>query len=192
MPQGNQAHEPQVLSPWQQALNPVLLKPVFCNRSQHLPSREQPPLSTARESPCTAMETQYSQKGINKYQKKCAPASRGCLRVTQGTLAGWCSTEKETGKWCAMQSLLLCPLWHRLRAAARQAALSMGFSRQEYQSRQPGLPGDFPKPGIEPMSLMSPVLAGGFFTTSTTWEVGEAEYPQLKSLQQNTAKYPLA
>ena len=31
-------------------------------------------------------------------------------------------------------------------------------------------PGDLPNPGIEPMSLMSPALAGGFFTTSTTWE----------------------
>ena len=43
--------------------------------------------------------------------------------------------------------------------------LSMGFSRQEYWS---GLlcppPGDLPNPGIEHM------LAGGFFTTSTTWE----------------------
>ena len=29
-------------------------------------------------------------------------------------------------------------------------------------------PGDFPNPGIEPASLMSPALAGGFFTTSTT------------------------
>ena len=32
-------------------------------------------------------------------------------------------------------------------------------------------PGDLPDPGIEPPSLMSPVLAGGFFTTSATWEV---------------------
>ena len=30
--------------------------------------------------------------------------------------------------------------------------------------------GNLPNPGIEPMSLMSPVLAGGFFTSSTTWE----------------------
>ena len=28
-------------------------------------------------------------------------------------------------------------------------------------------PGDLPIPGIEPESLISPVLAGGFFTTST-------------------------
>ena len=31
-------------------------------------------------------------------------------------------------------------------------------------------PGDLPDSGIEPMSLASPVLACGFFTTSTTWE----------------------
>ena len=30
--------------------------------------------------------------------------------------------------------------------------------------------GDLPNPGIKPMSLMSPALADGFFTTSTTWE----------------------
>ena len=29
-------------------------------------------------------------------------------------------------------------------------------------------PGDLPHPGIEPVS---PALAGGFFTTSTTWDV---------------------
>ena len=31
-------------------------------------------------------------------------------------------------------------------------------------------PGDLPDPGIEPMSLVSPELAGGFFTTSATRE----------------------
>ena len=29
---------------------------------------------------------------------------------------------------------------------------------------------DLPHPGMEPTSLMSPALAGKFFTTSTTWE----------------------
>ena len=47
----------------------------------------------------------------------------------------------------------------------------MGFSRQEYWS---GLscppPGDLPDPGIETASLVSPALAGDFFTTSATWE----------------------
>ena len=52
-----------------------------------------------------------------------------------------------------------------------QAPLSMGFPRWEYCSGLPCPPlGDFPNPGIEPSSLKSPVLAGGFFTTSGTWE----------------------
>ena len=54
---------------------------------------------------------------------------------------------------------------------AHQALLSMGFSRQEHQNMLPcSSPGDLPSPGIEPMSLTSPVLAGRFFTTSTTWK----------------------
>ena len=52
-----------------------------------------------------------------------------------------------------------------------QAPLSVRFSRQEYWS---GLPfpssGDLPNPGIKPPSSVSPALAGGFFTTSTTRE----------------------
>ena len=44
-----------------------------------------------------------------------------------------------------------------------------GFSRQEYWSGLPcPPPGDLLNPGIKPMSLMSPALADGFFTTSTT------------------------
>ena len=52
---------------------------------------------------------------------------------------------------------------------AHQAPPSMGFSRQEYWSgllRPP--PGDLPNPGTEPEALMSPALAGVFFTTSAT------------------------
>ena len=49
---------------------------------------------------------------------------------------------------------------------ARQAPLSMGFSRQKYWSEWPfPTPGDLPDPGIEPTSLASPALAGGFFTS---------------------------
>ena len=50
--------------------------------------------------------------------------------------------------------------------------LSMVFFRQEYCQGLPfPSPGDLPDPGIEPTSLMSPELAGRFFTTSITWEV---------------------
>ena len=47
----------------------------------------------------------------------------------------------------------------------------MGFPRQEYWSGLPfPSPGDLPDSGIEPMSLKSPALVGGFFTISATWE----------------------
>ena len=52
--------------------------------------------------------------------------------------------------------------------AAHEAPVSTGFHRQEYWS---GLPfptsGDLPHPGIEPESLASLALAGGFFTTAS-------------------------
>ena len=59
-----------------------------------------------------------------------------------------------------------------------QAPLSMEFSRQvenwlggQFWSGLPcPPPGDLHDPGIKPMSLMSPAVAGRFFTTSTTWE----------------------
>ena len=55
---------------------------------------------------------------------------------------------------------------------ACQAPLSMRFSRQEYWSGLPcPTPGDLPNPGIQPASLMSLTLAGGFFTSSATWEI---------------------
>ena len=53
---------------------------------------------------------------------------------------------------------------------------AMGFSRQECWN---GLsfppPGDLPNPGMEPLSLRAPALAGRFFTASATWEaLGES------------------
>ena len=48
---------------------------------------------------------------------------------------------------------------------ARQAPLSMGFSRQEYWSGLPfPSPGDLLDPGTEPRALVSSALVGGFFT----------------------------
>ncbi|ELR50284.1 hypothetical protein M91_01266, partial [Bos mutus] len=48
-----------------------------------------------------------------------------------------------------------------------QAPLSIESSRQEYWSGVPfPTPGDLSNPGIKPVSLESPALAGGFFTTS--------------------------
>ena len=69
-------------------------------------------------------------------------------------------------------------------AVARQAPLSMGFPRQEYWSGLPFRPPvDLPNPGIEPSSLVSPALAGGFFTTAPPGKPysGEIHVPLRKS-----------
>ena len=66
---------------------------------------------------------------------------------------------------------------------AHQALLSMGFSRQDHWSRLPCLPPrDLPNPGIQPVSLMSPVLEGRFFTSSTTWEDPFSQHTQIKNI----------
>ena len=45
--------------------------------------------------------------------------------------------------------------------------MSLEFSRQEYWSELPfPSSGDLPDSGIEPVSLVSLALAGGFFTTT--------------------------
>ena len=79
--------------------------------------------------------------------------------------------------------LLFATLW----TVARRAPLSLGFFKQEYWN---GLPficlGNLPVPRIEPVSLMSCVLAGRFLTSSATWEAqqnhikGLSRFPTLK------------
>ena len=72
-------------------------------------------------------------------------------------------------------------LYVTLWIAAFQAPLSMGFSRPEYWSGLPGPPpGDLPDPGIKPMSLKSPSLAGSFSATSTTWKARSSEQKKKK------------
>ena len=68
--------------------------------------------------------------------------------------------------WCvlvAQSYLTLCyPMVY-----SPQTPLSIGFYRQEYWSGLPfPSPEDLSDPVIEPASLMSPALAGGFFTVS--------------------------
>ena len=69
--------------------------------------------------------------------------------------------------WSVAQS---CPtLWGPIECSP-QAPLSMGFSKKEYWSGLPfPTPRNLPNPGIEASSLVCSALAGGFFTTSTTW-----------------------
>ena len=78
---------------------------------------------------------------------------------------------QDTLRVCVLSRFGHVPVFVTPWTVAHQAALSMGFSRQEYWSGLPfPSPGDLPDPGIKPTSLTSPALASGFFTTGTTWE----------------------
>ena len=65
---------------------------------------------------------------------------------------------------CFSRVQLFVTLW----IIARQAPLSLGFSRRESWSGLPCPPsGDLPKPWIKLTSFMSPALADRFFTTES-------------------------
>ena len=71
------------------------------------------------------------------------------------------------------------------RTVARQAPLSMRFSRQEYRSGLPfPSPGDLPHPGIKPSPLMSPALAGGFFNTELSGKPQQGMVPNVSGAEQ--------
>ena len=58
----------------------------------------------------------------------------------------------------------------------------MGFPRQEYWRRLPfPPPGDLPSPGINPESLVSPALAGRFFTLCHLGSHGVVKYIYLNA-----------
>ena len=77
---------------------------------------------------------------------------------------------------CSVCCVCMCVLSHvQLFATpwtvSHQAPQSLGFFRQECWSGLPFLiPGILPDLGIEPMSPVSPTLAGRFFTYYATWE----------------------
>ena len=72
---------------------------------------------------------------------------------------------------CVLSCFSCVPRFVIPRTIARQAPLSMEFSKQVYWGGLPCPPSeDLPDPGIESESLSSPALAGEFFTTDATWE----------------------
>ena len=84
-------------------------------------------------------------------------------------LGPWCHLERKSVSFNMMLCLVaqLCPTLVTPWTVAFQALLSMKFSRQVYWSWLPfPTPGDLPDQEIEPASLASPALAGGFFTTA--------------------------
>ena len=77
----------------------------------------------------------------------------------------------EAIRVCVLSHFSHVQLFVTLWTTACQAPLSKGFSRQEYWSGLLRLPPeDLHNPAIKPTPLMSPALAGGFLTTSSTWE----------------------
>ena len=69
------------------------------------------------------------------------------------------------------RSLQLCPTLFDPMIHSPPVSSVYGIPRQEYWSGLPGPPpGDLPNSWNKPTSLKSPVLAGRFFTTSSTWE----------------------
>ena len=73
--------------------------------------------------------------------------------------------------WCCV--MLICfscvQLFATLWTVAQQAPLFMELFRWDHRSGLLCLPPvDLLDPGIEPMSLISPAVAGGFFNTSTS------------------------
>ena len=90
-----------------------------------------------------------------------------------------CVLDTESANTNQFISICACMLSHfshvqlsaTLWTVACLAPLFMEFYRQEYWSGLPFLsPGDPHDLGIKHSSLMSPALAGSFFTTSATWE----------------------
>ena len=80
---------------------------------------------------------------------------------------------------CVLSHFSRVQLFVTVWTVAHLAPLSMGFSRQDTGVIPPW---DLPDPGIKPASLMSPALASGFFTTSTTWEAPPYTYVFLNNI----------
>ena len=67
----------------------------------------------------------------------------------------------------ACQIASVMSLYNVMDCVAHQAPLSVAISRQEYWHGLPySSPRNLPNPWIEPTSLMSPALPGGFFSTA--------------------------
>ena len=107
---------------------------------------------------------------VNKVRKSILPIFTQCLLPIQVSEflchCAWTDARRSIGPklglcMCVLSRFSRVRLCEALRISACQTPLSMGFFRQEYWS---GLPcpledlGDLPKPGIEPVSLMSNLL----------------------------------
>ena len=94
------------------------------------------------------------------------PASSPLVMATKSTTRNILYRFKKSGRHACFSHV---QLFATLLTIALQASLSNGSSRQEYWSWLPcPSPGDLPDPGIKPVSLTSPAVAHGSFTTNAT------------------------
>ena len=84
---------------------------------------------------------------------------------------------------CVCVCAELCPTFCGPMDCSPPGPSAHGIFQQEYWSRLPfPPPKDLPDPEMEPVSLASPALASGFFTTSATWEAPK-EHQDLANLK---------
>ena len=118
------------------------------------------------------MQTQITQTSYKTAEREMGGTERG-VRFAAHPL-GSCSADQIISSQGEGAASRLSPFLVSDSATpwtvAHQAPLSMGVSRQGCWSGLPSPPpGDLPNPGIEPTSLGSPALMGGYFTSSATW-----------------------
>ena len=103
--------------------------------------------------------------GLDRQHKQRAKQSHHC-NSNSSSSSSYCQLSDYYGPNSALGTSNVCSVTQSVQAhGLQQVPLSMGFPRQEYWCESPfPPPGDLPNPGIEPASLASPGLAGGFFT----------------------------
>ena len=108
---------------------------------------------------------------------------RRIKKATWGRILQYHECEDDTNHACScvLNQLSHVQLFAALWTVARQAPLSNEILQPrilEWLACPP--PGDLLNSEIIPMSLMSPKLAAGFFTTRTTWEAHKSCINQFK------------
>ena len=102
-------------------------------------------------------------------QKTCKGVSRICFKGCTNLQCDFVYQFLKRAHSYVRANSQLCPTLQSYGLQPARLLCPWGFSRQEYWSGLPcSPPGDLPETGIEPVSLMSPAVAGGLFTTSTT------------------------
>ena len=180
-----------------QGLHPKTVDPLLCPGPSGLATGTRPPPSGDRSRGRDALRTaprRMSWLVPAQWWVYWAPEAEpqpgqgpGCLPSTRAWgaqdvfRAGKFSKKKHykaNKSACVLSHVSRVRLFVTSWSIARQAPPSMGLSRQEYWSGMPcPPPGGLPDPGIEPRSPLPPASAGGFFTTSATWEAPQSETP---------------